>query len=142
MPIIKHVPKPHICDFPYDPPPETLYEPGSIWECGECGRRAVLVNDQRDGWLWRQGQPSISRGVLRQIDPRFHVEVTGEIVKSSNCLVVPENEPLMLFRARDNLALRALLAYEQACKDVGCTDYQIDGIRNRIEAFQEFWRGK
>jgi hypothetical protein len=71
------------------------------------------------------------------IDPKYHVE-DGRVVKTSNGQLVPEDEPLILFRARDRLALQALEAYLVACLDDGCTQYQLDGINDRIQAFRAY----
>lgn len=74
---------------------------------------------------------------MRVIDPKFHIE--GEkIIKTPNGEVLPEDEPLFLLRGRDNLALDALLEYRQTCIEAGCTEYQIEGINNRIHAFEKF----
>ena len=43
----------HRCDPPYDPPPETLYGCGTIWQCDVCGKKAKLVYEQREGWIWQ-----------------------------------------------------------------------------------------
>lgn len=82
---------------------------------------------------------------MRAIDPRFYIEAdpSGEgdefrIVKTSNGEAIPEDEPLMLFRARDHNALPMLRAYRAICENDGCTGFQMAGIGNRIEAFEQF----
>lgn len=71
---------------------------------------------------------------MRIIDSKFHIE--GEqIVKTSTGEVVPENEPLILFRGRDRLALPFLRQYRQACIDDGCTPEQIAGMDEVIHQF-------
>ncbi len=74
---------------------------------------------------------------MRQIDPKFHVD-GDRIVKTSNGEAIPDDEPLMLFRARDNQALRMLHGYRLLCVLEGCTDFHLSGIDNRIAAFQAF----
>lgn len=74
---------------------------------------------------------------MRRIDPRFHIE-GDQIVKTSNNAIVPEEEPLMLFRARDRLALDVLRLYRRLCIADLCTPYQLEGVDNRIAAFEEF----
>lgn len=75
----------------------------------------------------------------RVIDPKYHVRLsTGEIVKTSNGVVVPEDEPVILFRARDRMALPALLAYRRLCLDDGCNEHQIESIGERIRAFDTY----
>jgi hypothetical protein len=59
MPIIHRVEPAgnHHCDPPYNPKPETIYGAGTIWQCDVCGRKAKLVSDQRDGWIWQWMYP-------------------------------------------------------------------------------------
>ena len=74
---------------------------------------------------------------MRRIDPRFHIE--GEqIIKTSNGDVVPEDEPLILIRARDRLAIDLLRHYRRLCVYDLCTGYQVQGVDNRLEAFEKF----
>jgi len=78
---------------------------------------------------------------MKVIDPKFHIEHDANsvlIVKTSNGEVVPEDEPLMLFRARDRNALPMLRYYQDCCYKDGCTDFQMEGIANRIAAFEDF----
>jgi hypothetical protein len=61
------------------------------------------------------------------------------VVKNATGEPIPEDEPLCLFRARDNIALiGALVPYRTECREVGCTDYHLKGIQNRVEAFHGF----
>lgn len=76
---------------------------------------------------------------MRHIDPKYHIR--GDlIVKTSNNDPVPDDEPLILFRGRDRLALPMLRAYRELCVADGCTTYQMEGIDNRISAFETFQR--
>ena len=50
---------------------------------------------------------------------------------------IPAHEPLMLFRARDN-AVKMLRYYRELCEQDGCTEFQIRGVDNRIDAFEKF----
>lgn len=74
---------------------------------------------------------------MRTIGTKFHIK-GDQIVKTSTGEVVPESEPLMLLRGRDRQALPALHAYLHLCKLTGCTDYQLDSVRERIAAFEEY----
>lgn len=74
---------------------------------------------------------------MRQIDPKYHID-GNEIVKTSNGVAVPVDEPLMLFRGRDKLALAMLGCYRQLSIDEGCSEYHLAGINARIEAFRRF----
>ena len=74
---------------------------------------------------------------MRAIDPKFHID-GDRIVKTSNGDEIPEDEPLMLFRARDWNALKALYEYREKCLADGCNDFQMQGIWDRIHAFEQF----
>jgi hypothetical protein len=76
--------------------------------------------------------------VLRPIDPKYHVSVSGEIIKTSNGAPIPAGEPLILFRARDYLSLPLLRAYREMSVADGCTEYHLAGIDNRIAEFERF----
>ena len=79
---------------------------------------------------------------MTAIDPKYGIEIrNGEpvIVKIATGEAIPADEPLILFRARDWHALfGALLPYESACVKDLCTDFHLEGIRNRIDAFARF----
>lgn len=74
---------------------------------------------------------------MRRIDPKFHIE-DDNIVKTSNGDPIPDDEPIMLFRARDRNALNMLHYYATLCMEDGCNDFQMEGIKNRIDAFEKF----
>lgn len=81
--------------------------------------------------------------MTKAIDPKFHIEAGRQglaIVKTSNGEPIPDDEPLMLFRARDRNALPMLRYYQELCEIDGCNDFQMEGIRNRIAAFSRFRR--
>lgn len=60
------------------------------------------------------------------------------IVKASTGVPIPEDEPLILFRARDRNALAMLEAYREICEADQCTPEHIAGIRYTYNAFREF----
>jgi hypothetical protein len=74
---------------------------------------------------------------MRRIDPK-HVIIGEQIVKESNGTVIPEDEPLMLFRARDRNVLPMLRKYRALCIADGCNEHHMQGVANRIEAFEKF----
>lgn len=74
---------------------------------------------------------------MRKIDSKFHID-GNEIIKTSNNTIIPEEEPLFLFRARDKLALRVLRFYQALCIEDRCTDYQLKMLENRIAEFSLF----
>lgn len=75
----------------------------------------------------------------RKIDGKFHIDFDlGEIVKTSSAEIVPRNEPLFLFRARDYLAIPLLEYYRDMCRADGCTDYQLTTLDKQIEDFKRW----
>ncbi len=74
---------------------------------------------------------------MRRIDPKFHIE-NDQIIKTSNGEVVPEDEPLMLIRARDHLSVALLLHYRVLSLDEGCTTNHLVGVEDCIREFLNF----
>ena len=69
--------------------------------------------------------------MIKEIDPKYIVyEIPGD--------EIPEDEPLLLFRARNKFALDILRIYKRMCIADGCALEHIEKIDNRIEAFQNF----
>jgi len=79
---------------------------------------------------------------ITPIDPKYGMAIIDgkmRVVKNATGEPIPEDEPLCLFRARDNIALiGALVPYRTECREAGCTDYHLKGIQNRVEAFYGF----
>jgi hypothetical protein len=73
----------------------------------------------------------------RQLGNRFVVR-DNEIVKLSNGEVLPHDEPLFLMRARDHLAITALLEYRKIAIADGCNDYLLGLLQETIEVFRGF----
>jgi len=76
--------------------------------------------------------------IVRQIDPKFHIDPHGHIVKTSSGEIVPEWEPLILQRSRDHLLLPLLRHYRKLCVVDGCNDYQLGMLDQRIQEFERF----
>ena len=74
---------------------------------------------------------------MRYIDKKFHIK-SGQIFKTSNGEIVPEDEPLFLFRARDHLAILGLQAYRALCIEDNCTEYHLKMLDEQIQIFQAF----
>jgi len=74
---------------------------------------------------------------MRIIDDKFHIE-GDQIIKTSSGEIIPEDEPLLLFRARDYLALPLIEHYKKLCVIDGCNDYQLEGINKCIQRFEQF----
>jgi len=76
--------------------------------------------------------------IVRQIDMKHHIDENGNIVKTGNGVVVPLDEPLIMFRGRDYLALPLLIKYQEMCERDGCNDFQLGQIQALIDKFAEF----
>ncbi len=85
-------------------------------------------------------------GSFHRIDEKHHLEIRIPpegveypcIVKSGNGEPIPLEEPRILFRGRDRLALPMLQYYRQLCVADGCTEYQLQSIEVMLKEFQEF----
>ena len=74
---------------------------------------------------------------MRVIDPKYHIE-NEQIIKTGNGEPLPDDEPLILFRARDRLALPMLRIYKILSQVDGCNKHQIDGVNGMINMFLDF----
>ena len=61
-----------------------------------------------------------------------------KIVNSINNKEIPEDEPLFIFRGRDNLSITTLETYKNLCELANCTKEQINGIEGMIQKFKDF----
>lgn len=66
------------------------------------------------------------------------VDGRTRIVKILTGEPLPEDEPLILFRARDRNALSALYAYLEVCSRDKCPSEHLKGMRGRIREFRDF----
>jgi hypothetical protein len=62
------------------------------------------------------------------------------LVKTGNGVPVPNDEPVILFRGRDKLAVPMLERYRELCVEDGCNDFQLASMDTMINAFKEFAR--
>lgn len=74
---------------------------------------------------------------MKAIDPKYSTDGTC-IFKKVSGEIIPDDEPVMLFRARDYLAIGALYRYRDLCVEAGCSAEHIGGIIERMEAFHYF----
>ena len=49
------------------------------------------------------------------------------------------NEPVLVLRAKDKCAVKAIQAYEEECKRVGCNDAHLAGVHDILTDFA-LWR--
>jgi len=75
---------------------------------------------------------------MTRLDNKHHLE--GEsIVKTGNGVPIDlEVEPVILFRGRDKLAVPLLKAYYHMCVLDGCTEFQLESMRDMIARFESF----
>ena len=74
---------------------------------------------------------------MRQISNRFSIH-NDEIIKTSNGEPIPHEEPLLILRARDRLALPLLRIYQQLSIVDGCNDWFLDQQKVTIKQFEDF----
>ena len=67
---------------------------------------------------------------MRQIDGKY--QTSGDITKLDGT-PIPEDEPLMLFRGKDQLLPKLLEQYKQLCLENGSPQGQLDLVQQRID---------
>lgn len=80
---------------------------------------------------------------IKPIDPKYGIEWFEDgreprLVKTATGEPIPDDEPSILFRARDRHAVAMLREYRRLCSADGCTGEHIAGIDNRLESFEAF----
>jgi len=76
--------------------------------------------------------------IARIIDSKYHIDSQFRIVKTSNDQPIPDDEPVILFRARDRIALHLLRIYRVLCQIDGCTSYQLEMAQRIADKFAAF----
>lgn len=79
--------------------------------------------------------------IVRMIDMKYGITDDAKLVKVFNdgtTEEVPANEPTILYRARDKLAVGMLHYYLELCREDGATDYQLQSMQEMIDRFQKF----
>lgn len=76
---------------------------------------------------------------MRKISNRFHIE-NNEIIKTSNGDPIPHDEPLLILRARDRLAIPILKIYQELAKVDGCNDWFLGEQDVTLKQFEDFAR--
>lgn len=74
---------------------------------------------------------------MRQVDEKHSID-GDRIIKTSTGEAVPDNEPCIIYRGRDRLALPMMRFYRQLCVEDGATDYQLESMDRMIEKFEKF----
>lgn len=76
---------------------------------------------------------------MRKISNRFSVD-GDEIIKTSNGEKIPHDEPLLILRARDHLAVPLLNIYRQLSIVDGCNEWFLNEQRITLGEFELFAR--
>lgn len=74
---------------------------------------------------------------MRQIDEKYSVD-GDRIIKTKTGEEIPLDEPTILYRGRDRLALPMLEFYKSLCIEDGATDYQLESMDRMIDRFKKF----
>ncbi len=72
---------------------------------------------------------------MRQIDGKYKTD--SDITKLDGT-PIPDDEPIILFRAKDKLTPQMLEAYKKLCLDAGCQPGQIESLDPMIEKFKNW----
>lgn len=72
---------------------------------------------------------------MRQIDTKYKTD--GNITKMDGT-PIPDDEPIILFRAKDQLTPQLIEAYKKLCSDAGCQRQQITSLDPLIERFKNW----
>lgn len=67
-------------------------------------------------------------------EPKYYVNAHAKICNRSTLSVIPDDEPIFIFRAKDKNALTMLEVYQRLCADKNHQDV----IGKRIQDFKEF----
>jgi hypothetical protein len=74
---------------------------------------------------------------MRKIDAKYHIE-NDQIVNTKTGEILPEDEPLILFRGKDNLVRALMGCYWELCDEAGCPPQHMMLIGITKRGFQDF----
>ena len=72
---------------------------------------------------------------MRQIDGKY--KTNGNITKMDGT-PIPDDEPLILFRAKDKLLPQVIENYKKLCQDAGCQPQQIETLGQLIQQVKDW----
>ena len=72
---------------------------------------------------------------MRQIDGKYKTD--GNVTKLDGT-PIPDDEPLVLFRAKDKLLPQLLGDYKKLCQHAGCPDQQVATITPLIQQVKDW----
>jgi len=102
------------------------------------GWREVVLNHAE---LRRTTATEQVQNIATLVGTKYQIEMRNgcpTIVSVSKGEPIPEDEPVMLFRARDKHAVTLVRYYYQICSEDNCSDEHMQGIQARVEDFEEF----
>lgn len=67
-------------------------------------------------------------------EPKYDVNADGRIFNRATGQVIPDDEPVFIFRARDRHAIKALKYYANVCTD----DDHVAVVERRVDDFRAF----
>lgn len=77
--------------------------------------------------------------MLTKLDNKFSIDTNDcRIVKTSNGMPIPDDEPKFLLRGRDKLAIPLLIIYKVLCELDECTPYQMGMLEQSLHSFALF----
>ena len=107
-----------------------------LWEQLDKDTVSAVIKDVTEAVMNSKKETNMT--MVRKIDLKHHIDDKGQIIKTGNGVPIPEEEPLILFRARDRLAVPMLRAYRELCIADGCNDFQLGQIDELITRFVTF----
>ena len=72
---------------------------------------------------------------MRQIDGKYKTD--GNVTKLDGT-PIPDDEPLVLFRAKDKLLPQLLEDYNKLCQDAGCQAQQVETLGPLIQQVKDW----
>ena len=72
---------------------------------------------------------------MRQIDGKYKTD--GNLTKMDGT-PIPDDEPLVLFRAKDKLLPQVLENYKKLCQDAGCQPHQVETLGPMIQRVKDW----
>ena len=77
--------------------------------------------------------------MFKRIDNKFSIDTNDcRIVKTSNGMPIPDDEPKFILRGRDRLAIPLLIIYKVLCGVDECTPYQMGILEQTLNDFALF----
>ena len=74
---------------------------------------------------------------MRQIDSKYKIDANGNLVKMDGT-PIPDDEPLILFRAKDKLTPQLIENYKKLCQEADCPPQQVSSLDQLIQQFKDW----